>query len=85
MRHLAAYLLLVLGGNATPSAEQVNAVITAAGGEADEAKVTALLADLEGKDIHELLAKVGLLSLKFLLPGARFLNCVCAFCVTGRC
>lgn len=58
MRHLAAYLLLVLGGNASPNAEQVNAVIAAAGGEADEAKVTALLADLEGKDIHELLAKV---------------------------
>jgi large subunit ribosomal protein LP2 len=58
MRHLAAYLLLVLGGNATPTVDQVNSVITAAGGEADEAKVTALLADLEGKDIHEILAKV---------------------------
>ncbi len=58
MRHLAAYVLLVIGGNATPSAEQVSAVITAAGGEADQASLDALIADLEGKDIHELLAKV---------------------------
>ena len=58
MRYLAAYVLLVLGGNATPSAEQVSAVITAAGGEADEAALATLIGDLEGKDIHELLAKV---------------------------
>lgn len=57
MKHLAAYLLLVLGGNATPSADDVTAVITAAGGEVDSDKLTALLGDLEGKDIHELLAK----------------------------
>ena len=58
MRFLAAYVLLVLGGNATPSSEQVAAVITAAGGEADEAALASLIGDLEGKDIHELLAKV---------------------------
>lgn len=32
-------------------------VLTSAGAEADEAKLAALFADLEGKDIHELLAK----------------------------
>ena len=57
MRHLAAYYLLVLGGKEAPTAEEVTAVITSAGGEVDEAKLTALFADLEGKDIHELLAK----------------------------
>jgi ribosomal protein L12E/L44/L45/RPP1/RPP2 len=36
---------------------QVTAVITAAGGEASEEAITKLFADLEGKDIHELLAK----------------------------
>lgn len=56
MRYLAAYCLLVIGGNATPSAEDVTAVITAAGGEVDEAKLASLIAELEGKDINELLA-----------------------------
>ena len=57
MRHLAAYLLLVIGGNAAPTAEDVTQVITTAGGEVDEEKLAKLLGDLEGKDIHELLAK----------------------------
>merc|ERR1719223_2486453 len=54
---IAAYTLLILGGNAAPSAADVTAVITAAGGEADEEQVSALLADLEGKNINELLAE----------------------------
>lgn len=57
MRHLAAYALLVVGGNEAPTQDQVTQVITAAGGEVDEAKLAALFADLEGKNIHELLAK----------------------------
>jgi large subunit ribosomal protein LP2 len=57
MKHIAAYVLLVLGGNATPSAEDVKNLITSAGGEADEEKLTALLGDLDGKNIHELLAE----------------------------
>ncbi len=56
MKYLAAYLLLVIGGNATPSAENVAAVITSVGGEADEANIASLIAELEGKDIHELIA-----------------------------
>ena len=57
MKHIAAYAVLVLGGNATPSVEDVTAVITAAGGEVDEEKLGQLIGDLEGKDINELLAK----------------------------
>ena len=57
MKLLAAYVLLILGGKESPSAEDVTALITAAGGEVDEEKLTVLLSDLEGKDIHELLAK----------------------------
>ena len=56
MKYLAAYLLLVIGGNATPSAEDVAAVITSVGGEADDARIASLLTELEGKDIHELIA-----------------------------
>ncbi len=46
MKHIAAYLLLVLGGNAAPTAEDVTNVIVSGGGEADEAKVAALIAGL---------------------------------------
>lgn len=43
MRHIAAYLLCIVGGNASPSAGDVTNVITACGGEADEAQIAALL------------------------------------------
>jgi large subunit ribosomal protein LP2 len=56
MKHIAAYALLVVGGKEAPSADDVKAVITAAGGEADEEQLTKLFAELEGKSIHELLS-----------------------------
>lgn len=123
MRHIAAYALLLVGGNAAPTAEQVrfrnrivdslhelyafelmsphasftltffsvllstvtqanmftqiyfqndikqvSALVVAAGGESDEAQVAALFANLEGKDIHELLAK-GEIDLKAVTSG----------------
>lgn len=49
MKHVAALLLLKLGGNDAPDAAAIKAVIEAAGGEADEAAITSLLGDLEGK------------------------------------
>lgn len=57
MKYLAAYVLLLVGGNATPSAEDVTNLLTTAGAEVDAEKLQVLLGDLEGKDIHELLAK----------------------------
>ena len=57
MKNIAAYCLLVCGGNESPSADQVKSVITAAGGEADDEQITKLFAELEGKNIHELLAE----------------------------
>lgn len=57
MKLLAAYLLLVLGGNETPSAEDVTTVVKSVGGEVDEEQLTKLFGDLEGKNIHELLEK----------------------------
>ena len=56
MRHLAAYLLLVAGGNATPSADDVKTLLGAVGIETTEERLTALLAELEGKDVNELIA-----------------------------
>jgi large subunit ribosomal protein LP2 len=56
MRHLAAYLLLRTGGNDQPTAADVSKVLSAAGVEADAERVKALLAEVEGKDLAELIA-----------------------------
>lgn len=58
MRYLAAYLLLVIGGNETPTAEDVNAVLSKAGieGSDDTGRLDSLIAELEGKDVAELIA-----------------------------
>lgn len=55
MKHIAAYLLLVLGGNKTPSADDVKGVLSAVGVEADADKLTKLLADLKDKDIDQVI------------------------------
>jgi large subunit ribosomal protein LP2 len=55
MRHLAAYLLLVLGGNASPSAADIKSVLSAAGIEADDADIGRLLPAVEGKDLNALI------------------------------
>ncbi|KAF0699487.1 Aste57867_9957 [Aphanomyces stellatus] len=57
MRHVAAFLLVVLGGNTTPSAADVEKVITAVGGEVDSEKLETLLKEVEGKDIYEVIAE----------------------------
>jgi large subunit ribosomal protein LP2 len=53
MKHLAAYLLLGLGGNASPSAADIKAVLESVGIEADDERLEKLLSELEGKDINE--------------------------------
>ena len=52
MKHLAAYLLLGLGGNTSPSADDIKGVLEAVGIEADEDRLESLLGELEGKDIN---------------------------------
>lgn len=53
MKHLAAYLLLTLGGNTSPSASDVKEVLESVGIEADSERLDKLLSELEGKDINE--------------------------------
>jgi large subunit ribosomal protein LP2 len=53
MKHLAAYLLLGLGGNTSPSAKDITAVLESVGIEADNERLEKLLSELEGKDINE--------------------------------
>jgi large subunit ribosomal protein LP2 len=56
MKHLAAYLLLRLGGNDSPSAEDITTALSTVGVEVDDANLTKLLADLDGKSLEELIA-----------------------------
>ncbi|CAK7275492.1 60S acidic ribosomal protein P2 [Sporothrix epigloea] len=57
MKHLAAYLLLTLGGNASPSAADIKTVLESVGIEADDERLSTLLSELKGKDINELIAE----------------------------
>ena len=57
MRHLAAYLLLQIGGNASPSAADIKKVLSAVGIEADEDRLEKLISELEGKDVNALIAE----------------------------
>lgn len=52
MRHIAAYLLLQIGGNASPSADDVRKVLAAVGIEADDERLEKLISEVEGKDIN---------------------------------
>lgn len=53
MKHLAAYLLLAVGGNETPSADDVKGVLSSVGIDADDDRLEKLISELEGKDLQE--------------------------------
>jgi large subunit ribosomal protein LP2 len=55
MLEIAALLLCRLGGKAG-SADDIKAVIEAAGAEANDDAITKLTGDMDGKDINQLLA-----------------------------
>ena len=67
MQELAAYLLLKLAGKGG-SSDEITAVLTAAGKEADASALETLLAEIEGKDLNELLS-TGAESLKSVSVG----------------
>ncbi|PSR88926.1 60s acidic ribosomal protein-domain-containing protein [Coniella lustricola] len=57
MKHLAAYLLLTLGGNEKPSAADIKSVLESVGIESDSGRLDKLISELEGKDINELISE----------------------------
>ena len=57
MKYVAAYLLAQLGGKASPSAEDITSILSSVGIEADSARVDALLKEVKGKDVNELIAE----------------------------
>ncbi|RFU76183.1 60s acidic ribosomal p2 [Trichoderma arundinaceum] len=56
MKHLAAYLLLTLGGNTAPSADDIKKVLSSVGIEAEDERLEKLISELSGKDVNELIA-----------------------------
>jgi hypothetical protein len=52
MRYIAAYLLLKIAGNESPSAADITKVIQSVGIEVDEDRVDSLLSELKGKDVN---------------------------------
>ncbi|KAB2013392.1 hypothetical protein CXB51_022603 [Gossypium anomalum] len=56
MKVVAAYLLAVLGGNASPSADDLKNILASVGADAEEERLQLLLSEVKGKDITELIA-----------------------------
>ncbi|KAH7561205.1 hypothetical protein ACOSP7_016163 [Xanthoceras sorbifolium] len=56
MKIIAAYLLAALGGNTSPSADDLKNILGSVGAEADEDRIQLLLSEINGKDITELIA-----------------------------
>ncbi|XP_053616939.1 large ribosomal subunit protein P2 [Plodia interpunctella] len=56
MRYVAAYLLAVLGGKASPAAADVEKILSSVGIEADSEKLKKVISELDGKNIEELIA-----------------------------
>ncbi|TQS34224.1 hypothetical protein Golomagni_05401 [Golovinomyces magnicellulatus] len=57
MKHLAAYLLLTLGGNSSPTEDAITKVLASVGVEPDCDRISKLLAELKDKDINTLIAE----------------------------
>ncbi|KAJ0502938.1 putative ribosomal protein P2 [Helianthus annuus] len=53
---VAAYLLALLGGNTSPSADDLKNILGSVGADADEDTIELLLKEVKGKDITELIA-----------------------------
>ncbi|KAJ8767850.1 hypothetical protein K2173_020790 [Erythroxylum novogranatense] len=56
MKVVAAYLLAVLGGNCSPTADDVKRILGSVGAEAEDDRIELLLSQVAGHDITELIA-----------------------------
>jgi large subunit ribosomal protein LP2 len=66
MRYVAAYLLAALGGNESPSAENIEKILSSVGIEADGEKLKKVIAELKGKDLQTLIAEGNIFSNFFI-------------------
>ncbi|XP_050204031.1 60S acidic ribosomal protein P2A-like [Mercurialis annua] len=56
MKIVAAFLLAVLGGNTSPTADDLKKILGSVGIDADEDRMELLLSQVKGKDVTELIA-----------------------------
>ena len=56
MKHIAAFALLVLGGNENPSAADVEKLLKEAGVKADSEKIESMISAFNGRNFHEMVA-----------------------------
>ncbi|KIM21278.1 hypothetical protein M408DRAFT_12672 [Serendipita vermifera MAFF 305830] len=57
MRYIAAYLLLQIGGNSSPSKKDITKLLKTVGVDADDERLDKLLSELEGKNIDQLISE----------------------------
>ena len=55
MKHIAAYMLAVLGGKATPAPEDVIAILKSVDATYEEEKINQLCEELKGKNLEEII------------------------------
>lgn len=55
MRYVAAYLLANLGGNDSPSADDIKTILGSVGISAEDDKLEKVISELKGKDINEVI------------------------------
>ena len=72
MKHVAAYLLAVLGGKANPTEKDVTAIIAAGGGKADAEQVKKLIAEFAGKTAEQVIAAGTYFSIHFWVRSCLF-------------
>uniref|UniRef100_A0A803JQS2 Large ribosomal subunit protein P2 n=1 Tax=Xenopus tropicalis TaxID=8364 RepID=A0A803JQS2_XENTR len=53
MRYVAAYLLAVLGGKTSPSANDIKSILKSVGIDADDERVKKVISELSGKDLED--------------------------------
>ncbi|XP_048401668.1 large ribosomal subunit protein P2-like [Stegostoma tigrinum] len=56
MRYVAAYLLAVLGGNASPSSKDIKKILDSVGIEADDERLNKVISELKGKNVDDVIA-----------------------------
>uniref|UniRef100_A0A7S0QEY1 60S acidic ribosomal protein P2 n=1 Tax=Cryptomonas curvata TaxID=233186 RepID=A0A7S0QEY1_9CRYP len=57
MKHVAAYLLAVLGGKTDPTEADVKAILRSVDAKVDDAALAKVMSELKGKDLEALIAE----------------------------
>ncbi|NP_001093906.1 ribosomal protein, large P2 b [Danio rerio] len=57
MRYVAAYLLAALGGKDSPSTGDIKKILESVGIEADDVRMSKVVAELNGKNVEEVIAQ----------------------------